>query len=362
MKNKNSLAALLIAMIVIMSCRFSPPDARDVEATPSPNAGGEEATEVPAAESTVPASEPQIQSLQFTAGHNDYVIEVDNTPRQFVVFVPSGYDPNSPTPVVFMIHGSNQSGELMYKSTDWADEAEQENFIVVYPTSWHYMLTTSGRVEDKWNVHNLHTFAESGAELKDDVKFIRAIVELLKITFNVDAARIYASGFSNGGAFVNSRLIPEMNDVFAAYSTAGAAIFGPAAPASPEGDFSQLTWDSFPASLYTIVGSNDEKVAGILGVSLPFPVRAEEMTQHPSLSDIFTRTPQLLSLSPTYEVEYEQPGYATMTFKDSPTNAGNQFVFRMVNNMGHIYPSIGNNRYSLNAAALFWDFFSQYHK
>jgi poly(3-hydroxybutyrate) depolymerase len=287
---------------------------------------------------------------------------VDGTPREFIVYVPGGYDANRPSPVVFMIHGSNQSGKIMYESTDWAQEAEQENFIVVYPTSWKYKLTTSDRVEDKWNVHNLQTIVEPGIELKDDVKFIRMIVGMLQITFNVDSNRIYASGFSNGGAFVISRLIPEMNDVFAAYSTAGAAIFGPAAPVNREGDLSQLSLASSPASLYIILGSEDEKIAEITGATLPFPVVAEEMLQHPNLADIFTRTPQFLSLSPTYEVEYEKPAYATMTFSSSPTNAGNQFIFRMVKNMGHVYPSHDNNRYALNAADLFWEFFLQHHK
>ncbi|MCI0549641.1 MAG: hypothetical protein L0287_01665, partial [Anaerolineae bacterium] len=103
MKNKIGFVSLLIAAIFVTSCRFNRPDAGGGNPTGAP------ATEVATA---VPSSlpEPQIQPLQFTTGRNDYVIEVDNTPRKILVYVPVGYDANRPTPVVIMYHGSNQGG------------------------------------------------------------------------------------------------------------------------------------------------------------------------------------------------------------------------------------------------------------
>ncbi len=292
---------------------------------------------------------PERVALEFTTGRNDYVVEVDKTPREMLVYVPAGYDPNTPTPVVFMFHGSNQGGPLMYANTGWAAKAEQENLIVVYPTSWKYFLVTENRVSEKWNTVGLQEIVRPGAELKDDVKFVRVMVEYLTATFNVDTGRLYATGFSNGGGFVLSRLLPEMHATFAAFATSGAGL--------GSGESGELPEDSIDASLYSVMGSDDEKIGEGTGHALPFPVLAPDIAADPVLKVLLGATLQVLALDPAYEEAYERPSFTTMTFATSLTGAGNEFIFRMVNNMGHVYPSGDNNRAGLNVADLFWDFF-----
>lgn len=342
MKSKNVFVPLLIVLLVSLACRFSRPDA-----------GGGEATEVPLTESVVSTPEPHIQPLQFTTGRNDYVIEVDNTPREFIVYVPAGYDPNSPTPVVYMIHGSNQSGQKMYENTHWSRKADEEIIIIVYPTSWKYRTTEANRVEDKWNTPGTEQIVEPGTELKDDVKFMRTILESLQATFNIDEKRIFASGFSNGGGFVLTRLIPQMNDVFAAFSTSGSGLIGEASVSDVPVTIS--------ASLYSILGTNDGKISENQGIPTPFPLDAQEILDHPNFGPMLDKTTTFLSLDTAHTVESD-PNFTRLIYDTSLVGADNEYIFLMLRGLFHTYPDGGDNRAGIDAADLFWEFFTKHPK
>lgn len=337
---------LLIISVLVTSCRFN-----------RPNAGNEGATESSALPNATlsPKLTPELQAeqLEFTTGRNDYIINIDNTPREFIVYVPSGYDSNTSTPVVVMCHGSNQSGNIMYENTNWVQKAEEENIIVVFPTGWKYPLVGENGVHEKWNTPGTASEVVEGTELKDDVKFIRSIVESLKVTFNVDEKRIFASGFSNGGGFVLTRLIPAMNDIFAAYSTGGSGLLGAA------------TLEEIPfqvsTSLYSVMGTNDNKISEGQGIPTPFPFTAEELTNDPIFYGMLEKTILLLNLNPTYTVESDAD-FTRLIYKDSSVGANNEYIFMMIRGIGHIYPSGDNNRAKIDAADLFWDFFLRHPK
>ena len=335
------------------------PTAAATEAAPQATASSAPAaTSAPTAGAPQPAAggEPEIRPVQFTTGRNDYSFRLEGVPRQVIVYVPAGYDPQRPTPVVFMFHGSNQSGQLMFQSTQWTRKADQENFIVVFPTSWKYRLVGEDRLQDKWNVYNLSQIAEPGAELKDDVQFTRTILDTLEATFNVDPQRIYATGFSNGGVFVLTRLLIEMSDVFAAYAISGAGIWNTSQP-------NETQIANLPASidrpLYIIIGTNDEIIADGTGSPLPLPIRPDEITASPVFSDLIGNITTLLGLEQTPSVQVQPPS-VILTFDKSTAGGQNQWILRVAGMMAHVYPSGDNNRAGLDAADIFWDFFQPY--
>lgn len=241
----------------------------------------------------------------------------------------------------------------MFENTNWDTYADQENFLVVFPTSWKYRLIGETGVHEKWNSVKMKTLVEPGEELKDDVKFTRVILETLEATFNVDTTRLYATGFSNGGGFVLTRLIPEMNDVFAAYSTSGAGLYG-------EGALDVIP-TGITASLYSVLGTNDDKISEATGIPTPFPVLPEEIFGNPIFNSMLTNATALLSLDATYQAQRDDRS-SIMVFDSSLVGADNQFIFRMAKGIFHTYPSGDNNPQGLDMTPIFWEFFMQYHK
>ncbi|MBK6821839.1 MAG: hypothetical protein IPO72_00480 [Saprospiraceae bacterium] len=54
--------------------------------------------------------------------------------RECIVVKPSTSPPIGGYPIVFMLHGTSQDGELFYDNSGWKELGEQENFITVFLT------------------------------------------------------------------------------------------------------------------------------------------------------------------------------------------------------------------------------------
>jgi predicted esterase len=133
--------------------------------------------------------------------------------REFVIFRPSGNIPSGGYPLVFMLHGSNQSGPQFYNISGWKEVAEREKFIVVFPTALIY-CTTEG-VQTKWSHGNTFAVLCPGDTLRDDIPFFYKMIDTVSSIVPINQKKIYASGFSSGGTMV-PKLTIEMPGVFAA--------------------------------------------------------------------------------------------------------------------------------------------------
>lgn len=113
--------------------------------------------------------------------------------REFLLYVPARYDRTRPTPLVISMHGAGLWGAAQRDISLWNEVAEREGLIVVYPSG------VRGRGPRVWR-------AAGGREVSWDVGFISQLIDTLSATYNIDPARIYADGLSNGGgmAFVLS--------------------------------------------------------------------------------------------------------------------------------------------------------------
>lgn len=114
-------------------------------------------------------------------------------PREYLLHVPASYDRKRPTPLVISMHGAGLWPAAQMETTRWNEAAERHGFIVVYPAG------EEGSGVRIWHV-------EQGPGLQRDVRFISRLIDKLEATYNIDPARIYADGLSNGGgmAFVLS--------------------------------------------------------------------------------------------------------------------------------------------------------------
>ena len=147
-------------------------------------------------------------SFKVTNRENWSIVSSGQT-REFLLFVPRSYDPTSPTPLVISMHGAGLWGAAQREASQWNELAEAQSFIVAYPSG------EAGGGPTVWNVN-------AGPGLAKDVRFIAELIDTLSVDYNIDQARVYANGLSNGGG-MSFVLSCTMSDRIAAIGTVGAA-------------------------------------------------------------------------------------------------------------------------------------------
>src|SRR5712671_4278186 len=149
-----------------------------------------------------------IEAFSFYSANRDNGSFVSSgEKREYLLHVPRSYDRTRPTPLVISMHGAGGWPTQQMNLSEWNRLADSQGFIVVYPSG---LEGVGPRV---WRV---------GSDFAKDVRFISEMIDKLETAYNIDPARIYANGFSNGGgmAFV---LSCTMSDRIAAVGMVGAA-------------------------------------------------------------------------------------------------------------------------------------------
>jgi polyhydroxybutyrate depolymerase len=123
--------------------------------------------------------------------------------RDYLLYTPSSYNPNSSTPVVIGFHGGTSTNVRFAQTTNFHRLADEKGFLVVYPNA----------VNKNWNDGRGTVNQDI-----DDVGFVTALIGEVKRLRKVDAQRVYVTGISNG-AFMVQRLACERSDSIAAFSS-----------------------------------------------------------------------------------------------------------------------------------------------
>jgi polyhydroxybutyrate depolymerase len=124
---------------------------------------------------------------------------------KYTVHLPPGYDGTKRTPLVFNWHAFGSTGfeQQVYTGTNVL--ADEETFIVVYPTS----------PDKSWAAGSCCANFDGGHPERDDLGFARALVGEVTSKACIDEKRIYTMGMSNGG-FMSHALACTAADLFAA--------------------------------------------------------------------------------------------------------------------------------------------------
>jgi polyhydroxybutyrate depolymerase len=141
-------------------------------------------------------------------------IQSSRQKRRYLLYVPESYDPSKPTPLIISMHGFIEWPDHQRQISHWNKLADENGFIVVYPMGTGLPL--------RWG-----TLSRPGSEdrAQRDVRFISDLIDKLETEYNIDPARIYANGLSNGGgmAFLlackMADRIAAIGGVAGAYST-----------------------------------------------------------------------------------------------------------------------------------------------
>lgn len=133
--------------------------------------------------------------------------------RRYVTVAPDDLRPGAP--VLLYFHGSGQSANVSRRFTAHTFDrlAETTGTVVAYPEG----------VERHFNDARAELTESARTLGVDDVDFTRALIDRLVADFRVDARRVFAAGYSNGGQMV-IRLLHDAPELLAG----GATIAAPA--------------------------------------------------------------------------------------------------------------------------------------
>jgi polyhydroxybutyrate depolymerase len=145
-------------------------------------------------------------------GDYRYTIQHDGLARAYRVHVPRSYRAGTPMPLLVALHGGG--GDMDWQADDakygLIGKSEQAGFIVVFPNG--YSRFPGGRLAT-WNAGACCGKARDNRV--DDVGFIREVVAHVGHALDIERARVFATGMSNGGMMAY-RLACDAADVFRA--------------------------------------------------------------------------------------------------------------------------------------------------
>ena len=145
------------------------------------------------------------------------------------VRVPAGYDAAVATPLIVLLHGYSFNGEGQDAYFGLSDLVDDYGFLMVAPDG----TRENGPDENRfWNAStSCCNFFESEV---DDSAYLAEIIDSIKSQYNVDDARVYLVGHSNGG-FMSYRMAHDHSGTIAAIASLAGAdqSAGRPAPANP---------------------------------------------------------------------------------------------------------------------------------
>ncbi len=259
----------------------------------------------------------------------------ENTIRDFIVHLPTGYSSANARPVVFNLHGygSNAPQQIFYSRMDIT--ADANNFICVFPNG----------LNSSWNSGFTPPYNSS----PDDVGFLSAIIDTLNELYAVDLNRVYVCGMSNGG-YQSYRMACDLESRIAAI-------------ASVTGSISSLTALNCninrPVPVLEIHGTADPLVDYNGGTGY----YGTEQT-----IDFWRTKNGCNAVADTTDVPDTDPLDSSTVKKIKYTNCnnGSEVWLYKIDGGGHTWPDAsinyiyGPTNHDINASQEIWDFFNRF--
>ena len=131
-------------------------------------------------------------------------ITSSNRARYYAIHVPSFYNNylNKAWPLILDFHGSGGSPLQQFENSLY-DE---------YPVGQEYLVAYPAQADGRWD----------GSK---DLQFTDDLLSQLPLKYCVDMSRVYASGKSTGGGFVDILACSDVGDKFAAFAMAAVSLY-----------------------------------------------------------------------------------------------------------------------------------------
>ncbi|KAF2807903.1 carbohydrate esterase family 1 protein [Mytilinidion resinicola] len=130
--------------------------------------------------------------------------------RKYSIHLPVNYQKSKPYPLVLGFHGSDSVGLFFEADTKMSESRFSGNKIMVYPDG----------IGGAWAGANY-----SKVSVAEDLQFVADLLDEIRGGYCIDNDRIYATGMSNGGGFVNTIACNEVGGEFAAFAPASGSYY-----------------------------------------------------------------------------------------------------------------------------------------
>ncbi len=135
-----------------------------------------------------------------------------NIQRKFRLYKPTSYTGNVAVPLVFNLHGYTSNAIQQQFYGNFMPIADTANFLIVHPDG------TGPANGQFWNA--------ALAPTPNDVAFLNALIDSLKLQYNIDLNCVYTCGMSNGG-IMSYYMGATSNSKFAAIASVTGTMFNP---------------------------------------------------------------------------------------------------------------------------------------
>ncbi len=280
-------------------------------------------------------------AAQSTASESTGRLAVNGVDRTYLLFVPSTYHQEHPAPLVLVFHGAGGRPRSFARHTGFSALAEREGFVVAYPAG----------IDRRWNDGRGYGVS------RDDVGFVRALLDTLGRQLGIDPKRIYATGISNGAMFTY-RLACDLPGVFAAIAPVAGAMPAALVPSCPR---------DAPVALAAFQGTADPLVPyGGGGVAAR---RGQVLSAVESVA-LWARTDGCAA-EPADTLEPDRITDGTRVKLSTWTGCrdGRDVHLYTIEGGGHTWPggpaagpAVGRVTRDLDATAAIWTFFSRHPK
>ena len=248
--------------------------------------------------------------------------------RQYILYVPDSLDGTSRVPLMLNFHGFGGTADRHLRFADMRPLADSGTFILVYPQGT--LLDGSPH----WNAGLKTDRNKSDA---DDFGFVEALIDEISSDYNINPARVYACGYSNGAFFSYALACYHSDKIAAIGSVAGTMMAETYNECNP----------SHPTAMVNIHGTSDAVV----------PYGGTEGLK--SIDAVLAYWTGFNNTSATPTVNRITDGATTIernSYTDGDKNTSVEH-YKVVNG-GHVWFDISYD--GANTSALIWNFVSRY--
>jgi poly(3-hydroxybutyrate) depolymerase len=291
-------------------------------------------------------------------GKTSRTLTVNGTTRTYIAYLPATATATTPAPFVFVTHGALMDAADMFDVTVYSAIADSDGVAVAFLDGQNTNSSTGAVTLDPWNVSDDGAAVCGAGDLANnsnagvDFAFMDAVKADVAQDQCIDAAHVFATGFSMGGYFTH-HIGCDRTDIRAVAPHSGATI----------ASLSACATGHMPVIIFH--GTSDEVIDD--GCDIPAP-NATAVSGFPASATLWAQKNGCDSTAPSPMVDNGDGGGDGQCYLYTGCPSDGQVELCTFTGMGHCWAggstSNGGAEYACptyaSATQLEWNFFKQY--